>query len=557
MIPSNFGGFGHILFGIATILAVLIIFGASKRFRPGNSSLPLKVALPSSKTNLLMTDVGTPRAKLRRKREDRLPDHGPESNGKSGFESKLHSRESLENILSMTAFFGDIIMIILGFMLGGRLLHQSNLIPSYVKSLPMPTLSDSYNLILASLIMVLYGLFGRNLYEYRRLLLPSKTLGNLIRSLGFCLFAFVGVSLVVHTDPPIHKIFFICTVFPIFLSIYCWRLLLGQIIKHTYLSAHLRRRLVVIGGGSQTRRIQKALEANSDTEFIGWVQAIKPNHVSELEKYRLGSLHELGNILQRHTINIAVLTESESLQREGVLAVAKACENEHVQFKMVPHFFEILISGLRPDIIGGIHLLGVDSLPLSGYRNRFMKRSIDIVGALVGLIFSAPLILIFGTLVYCESPGPIFYKQIRQGRKGRLFYIIKIRSMYVNAEAFGKPQWAQQNDQRRLRIGTFIRKWNIDEVPQFWNVLIGEMSLVGPRPERPELIARFKSKFPHYQARHMCRPGITGWAQVNGWRGNTDLQERIRHDMWYLENWSLWLDLRIMLQTFFRNKNAY
>jgi lipopolysaccharide/colanic/teichoic acid biosynthesis glycosyltransferase len=138
-----------------------------------------------------------------------------------------------------------------------------------------------------------------------------------------------------------------------------------------------------------------------------------------------------------------------------------------------------------------------------------------------------------------------------------MFYIFKIRSMHVNAEALGKPQWAQQNDQRRLRIGTFMRKWNIDEVPQFWNVLIGEMSLVGPRPERPELIARFKSKIPHYQARHIYRPGITGWAQVNGWRGNTDLDERIRHDIWYLENWSVWLDFRIMIHTFFRRENAY
>jgi len=304
-------------------------------------------------------------------------------------------------------------------------------------------------------------------------------------------------------------------------------------------------------------RILRALGENSDMEFVGWVQANKPNHIADLDEYRLGSLHELEEVLRRHAINVAVLTESESLQREGVLAVAKACENEYVQFKMVPHFFEILISGLHSENIGGIQLLGVDRLPLTGYRKRFLKRTIDIVGALVGLCLTVPLVVIFGSLVYWESPGPILYKQVRQGRNGRLFHIIKIRSMHLNAEAHGKAQWAQQNDQRRLRIGAFIRKWNIDEVPQFWNVLTGEMSLVGPRPERPELIDRFKSKIPHYQARHMYRPGITGWAQVNGWRGNTDLQERIRHDIWYLENWSVWLDFRIMVQTFFRRENAY
>jgi exopolysaccharide biosynthesis polyprenyl glycosylphosphotransferase len=199
----------------------------------------------------------------------------------------------------------------------------------------------------------------------------------------------------------------------------------------------------------------------------------------------------------------------------------------------------------------------VEALPLTGYRNRFAKRSVDIAGALVGLSVAVPLIVVFGALVYWESPGPILYKQRRIGRKGREFHILKIRSMKVNAEAEGKAQWAQANDQRRLKIGAFMRKWNIDEVPQFWNVLTGEMSLVGPRPERPELIARFKSRIPHYQARHIYRPGITGWAQVNGWRGNTDLEERIRHDIWYLEHWSLWLDFRIMLQTFYKRENAY
>jgi exopolysaccharide biosynthesis polyprenyl glycosylphosphotransferase len=421
----------------------------------------------------------------------------------------------------------------------------------------MPSISRSYSLILAGSVIVFWGFVGRKLYNYKSLLSPSRIWHKFVEALGFYLLAFLGISLVVRTDPPIPWIYFVCAAVVIFLNIYNWRLVLSQILQHPAMASRLRRRLVVIGGGPQTLRIQKTLGENADMEFVGWIQVIKPNHISELEEYRLGSLHELGGILQKYAVDIAVLTESESLQREGVLAVAKACENEYVQFKMVPHFFEILISGLHAENIGGIQLLGVDCLPLSGYRNRFIKRTVDVVGALVGLTIATPLILLFGALVYWESPGPILYKQVRLGRNGRLFHIIKIRSMQMNAEAAGKAQWAQANDQRRLRIGTFMRKWNIDEVPQFWNVLIGEMSLVGPRPERPELIARFKSKIPHYQARHMCRPGITGWAQVNGWRGNTDLEERIRHDIWYLEHWSLWLDFWIMLQTFVRRENAY
>jgi exopolysaccharide biosynthesis polyprenyl glycosylphosphotransferase len=557
MIPSHFGNIWGIFGVMAGLLVVWTIFGVIRRFRSRHFSLASKIGPPLSRYGGL-ADAATKTLELHRKRAHKPHRNEPHGNrkGKPAFKAKQYSRESLENILSMTAIAGDFAMIVLGFVLA-NLLCQSSLIPASIQTLPMPSLSKSYNLIVAGSVIVLWRLVGKELYHYRSLLFPSKIWHKIIEPFAFCLLAFIGINLVVRIDPPVPWIFFVCAVFLIFLNIYNWRLLLSQIIQHPALSSRLRRRLVVIGGGSQTMRIQKALGENSDMEFIGWVQANKPNHIAELEEFRLGSLHELGSILQSNAINVAVLTESESLQREGVLAVAKACENEHVQFKMVPHFFEILLTGLRPDRVGGIQLLGVDSLPLSGYRNRFAKRTIDIVGALVGLTLSAPLIVIFGALVYWESPGPVLYKQVRQGRNGRLFHILKIRSMHVNAEAHGKAQWAQQNDQRRLRIGAFMRNWNIDEVPQFWNVLIGQMSLVGPRPERPELIARFKFKIPHYQARHMCRPGITGWAQVNGWRGNTDLQERIRHDIWYLENWNLWLDFRIMAQTFFRRDNAY
>lgn len=558
MIPSYISDNAVIslLILISLLGAWTFFLGAGKRFRPHNSDLTSKVALPLLKDESSLASVILKPQEHRRKTGRKLYSDGPKPGKEPAFEGKNSSRELLEMALLMVAVAGDFVVIVLGFVMASQLC-QSNLFPAYVENLPMPPISSSYKLILFSSVIVLFGLTGRELYSYRSLLFPSKIWHKAVKAMSLCLFALMGISLVVQTNPAIPWIFFVCAAFAIFLTFHSWRTVLSWVIQLPALSSRLRRRLVVIGGGPQTMRIKKALGGNSDMNFVGWVQAIKPNHIAELEEFRLGSLHELERILQTNRINIAILTESESLQREGVLAVAKACENEHLQFKMVPHFFEILISGLHPEHIGGVQLLGVNCLPLSGYKNRFVKRTIDIVGASVGLALSAPLILIFGALVYWEAPGPILYKQLRAGRNGRMFYIFKIRSMHVNAEALGKPQWAQQNDQRRLRIGTFMRKWNIDEVPQFWNVLIGEMSLVGPRPERPELIARFKSKIPHYQARHIYRPGITGWAQVNGWRGNTDLDERIRHDIWYLENWSVWLDFRIMIHTFFRRENAY
>ncbi len=467
-----------------------------------------------------------------------------------------HSRDAWQLGLTLVVIAVDYLTIASGFLLT-TLLLRTDWIPARIAGLRPPAFTSSYDLLLPAAIFVLMGFRGRALYAYKNLLVPSRISHTLIGAMGIYCSALIGISVVVHTNPLLTWKFFVFAAVIICTITYAWRTLVSHIIRMEYFAARLRHRLVVIGGGSQALKIKTALGKCPDMEFIGWVQAIKPNHIAELDEFRLGSLHELRTILHGHEINRAVLVESESLQREGVVAVTKTCENEHVQFNMVPHFFEVLVSAVRPESIGDMTLLGVQCLPLTGLRNRMVKRTVDIVGSIIGLALSLPLMIIFGTIIFVESPGPIFYRQIRQGRNGRLFYIIKLRSMRLNAEEDGKAQWACNNDHRRLRVGAFMRKWNIDEVPQFWNVLRGQMSLVGPRPERPELIARFEATVPHYQARHMYQPGMTGWAQINGWRGDTCLEKRIHHDIWYLENWNVFLDFRIMLQTFLRQKNAY
>jgi len=554
----HYGDTGLILLSLAICLLGAWAARASMgRFKMRDLNLASKVVLPLVEEERRPSpDTSFRRRPFAPKKRSKPLRVELQDYGKAAAQVKNYSSETLANVLSITAIVGDFAMIVFGFV-EAVLLCQGNWIRSIIADAPMSSIAQNYKLILSGSIIVFWGLAGKGMYRTRNLLSPSKHWPKFIEPLFLCLVAFIIFDFAVKTNPQIPWFFFVCAMLSVFLNICIWHMLLSQVVRRTAVLNRLRRRLVVIGGGSQTMQIQKALETHSDLEFVGWVQAIRTNHVAALERFRLGPLHELPDILQKNGADVVVLTECESLQREGVLAVAKACENEHVQFKMVPHFFDIMISGLRPDRIGEIQLLGVDLLPLSGYRNCFLKRTTDIIGALVGLALAAPLILVFGAMVYLESPGPILFKQIRQGRNGKLFYILKIRSMHMNAEANGRPRWAQPNDARRLRIGAFIRKWNIDEVPQFWNVFTGEMSLVGPRPERPELIARFKSKFPHYQARHKCRPGMTGWAQVNGWRGDTDLEERIRHDIWYLENWNVWLDFQIMVQTFFRRKNAY
>jgi exopolysaccharide biosynthesis polyprenyl glycosylphosphotransferase len=268
----------------------------------------------------------------------------------------------------------------------------------------------------------------------------------------------------------------------------------------------------------------------------------------------LGTYTELPQILETGRVDILVLTDLDIVRGE-VLGLASLCEQYFVEFKIIPSYFQIFISALNLETLSGVPVLGVHKLPLDHTWNRILKRMLDITGSIVGLALSAPILLICGYLIRRESPGPIFYRQTRMARHGKLFEIFKLRSMRLDAEKHG-PQWSKKGDDRRLKIGKVLREWNLDELPQFWNVLKGEMSLVGPRPERPEFIEKFKNEIPNYHMRHLSKPGMTGWAQINGHRGESDLNDRIQADLYYLEHWSIWLDIQIMILTFWRRKNA-
>ena len=199
-------------------------------------------------------------------------------------------------------------------------------------------------------------------------------------------------------------------------------------------------------------------------------------------------------------------------------------------------------------------------LPAPRSSVKAVSRAIDVVGAAFLLAVFSPLILLVHVLVALTSSGPVFFRQLRVGVGGELFELIKFRTMVPNAESETGPVWAQSGDDRCTGIGKILRQTSVDELPQFWNVLMGEMSIVGPRPERPEFIQKFREQFPQYNLRHKMKAGITGWAQVNGFRGNTSWEKRLAHDMYYIEHWSLWLDIKIMLLTFWKgfiHREAY
>jgi putative colanic acid biosynthesis UDP-glucose lipid carrier transferase len=204
-------------------------------------------------------------------------------------------------------------------------------------------------------------------------------------------------------------------------------------------------------------------------------------------------------------------------------------------------------------------VINLSASPIVGLK-RLLKAAEDYVLATVLLVLASPLLLAIATAVKLTSPGPVLYRQVRLTRDGRPFQMLKFRSMPVRAEADSGPVWAKPGEQRATAVGAFLRRTSLDELPQLFNVLAGHMSIVGPRPERPVFVERFKHEVPGYMRKHLVKAGITGWAQVNGWRGDTGLAERIEHDLYYIENWSLWLDLKIILLTPLKglvHQNAY
>ncbi len=370
---------------------------------------------------------------------------------------------------------------------------------------------------------------------------------------------FLSISLILKFQPPVSRLYVLVSGATICSSLLLSRWALNTAVHRSSILPSLRQRVLLIGWNDEAERLAAAFGTDKAEayELIGCVRPSGRDFAKTPPDRRLvlGDQERLVDVIERQGIDMVMLADMNSAQSE-VVGLANLCEKMMVQFKVIPSYFQILVSGLHLETVSGIPILGVSDLPLDQTVNIVLKRAVDIIGSIVGLLLSMPLIAIFGAIVYAESPGPILYRQRRLGRNGKEFFIFKIRSMRLDAEAPGKVGWTTKNDPRRLRIGGFMRKLNIDEVPQFWNVLRGEMSLVGPRPERPELIRNFKDEIPHYNARHNVKPGITGWAQVRGFRGDTDLGERIKCDLWYLENWNLLLDFHIMLLTFIKRDNA-
>jgi len=330
-------------------------------------------------------------------------------------------------------------------------------------------------------------------------------------------------------------------------------------IKHFIKNGFQQKSVLLIGGSRVSERVMNLLLAFPELGYRLHGILSDDYYESMPKEHYLGKLELFPEIVRTQKIDEVII--AKPLRKEGsILNMVEQCEYEGIRFRIVPDFFRIIPNRAVIDNLGNIPLIAIRTEPLNILSNRIIKRTSDIVLSTVMLILLSPVFLILSILIKLTSKGPIFFKQKRIGANNIEFDMYKFRSMTIQDTNDSDTTWTTDNDRRITPIGRFMRRTNLDELPQLWNVLIGNMSLVGPRPEREHFVEKFKKEIPHYKVRHLVKSGITGWAQVNGWRGDTSIEKRVEHDIFYLENWSFWIDLKILWLTLFgreTNKNAY
>ena len=310
-----------------------------------------------------------------------------------------------------------------------------------------------------------------------------------------------------------------------------------------------RTRLVIVGTDEVAAIVVQRVKwaPHLGYELVGLVNG-KSGPREMLGVPVLGDEENLQEIVAQHAIDEVIISRAGATH-DQLLALIARCQRGNVNIKVIPDSFEIMAGEVTVDDLGGLPVLTVRDVGLRGWRLS-LKRVVDVSFAAAGLVVLSPIMLVVAVLIWLDERGSTFFVQERVGLDGMSFRMLKFRSMRLDASA--GSQWTVKDDPRRTRLGAFIRRNSIDELPQLINVLLGDMSLVGPRPEQPHFVERFQQHIPRYLERHREKAGITGWAQVNGLRGDTSIEERTKYDLWYVEHWSLWLDIKILIRTVFQ-----
>ena len=331
------------------------------------------------------------------------------------------------------------------------------------------------------------------------------------------------------------------------------RLQIRAALLRRQMRGHNLQRILVLGAGMLGREIARKLQDHRELglQVAGYLDDDPGKAGTTFESAPvLGTIQDVERVIEEQRIDQVYIALPLEAHKKMLRALQKV-GRELVEVKLVPDILQYATLKATLEDLDGTPVINLSQVPLQGWSS-LIKRGMDAVMSAAGLFlltFVIPVLPLVALAIWLEDRGPIFYRQERMGLDGKPFMIWKFRSMRVDAEGSSGPVWAIRNDDRRTRLGSFLRRWSVDELPQLWNVLVGDMSLVGPRPERPTFVREFKHKVPQYMLRHRVKAGITGWAQVHGWRGNTSIRKRIQYDLYYIENWSLKLDLKILWMT--------
>jgi len=331
------------------------------------------------------------------------------------------------------------------------------------------------------------------------------------------------------------------------------RVILRKTLRYLRKKGYNQKLVVLLGDGPVAKSYLRAINGERELGYraVGYVAKEKGSEPPEHDLDYLGNFEELEKILEKWRPD-EVISAIEMEDYPCTPGIVAACEKTGIKLSIIPFYARYMPTNPQFDEVGDIPLMNIRRIPLDNWANAVVKRLMDVIGATISLILFSPVMLVCAIGVRLSSPGPVIFKQERVGRRKKPFYIYKFRSMRLNDAQ--DTAWSSECDGRRTKFGAFLRKCSLDELPQFWNVLKGEMSLVGPRPELPHFVEQFKEEIPRYMVKHQVRPGITGWAQVNGLRGDTSIKSRVEHDLYYIEHWSILLDIKILFMTIFGGK---
>jgi len=396
-------------------------------------------------------------------------------------------------------------------------------------------------------------------YEPRRMVDPFAELAIVLKAHGVALLFFISITYLFE-DYKYSRLVMVYFGVTAALVLAVFRLTVRSMVRRLRAHGFSTRQVLAVGEGETIERLVDRIELFPELglRVVGIVTSETSVIASVSGKPVVGHFGDLPEIIANNRADevLIALGPGDHQELDRILELLK---DETLDVRMVPDVYRHVTLGCEVEIFDGLPIMRLNDSPLIGW-SALLKRATDVVFSLLALFFLAPAMLIIAALVKLTSRGPVLYRQERMGLDGRTFDMLKFRSMRVDAEKLSGAVWAQAGDDRRTPIGAFLRRTSLDELPQFWNVLVGDMSLVGPRPERPVFVRKFRHEIPHYMLRHKVKSGITGWAQVKGWRGNTSLVHRIECDIFYIKNWSLLLDLRILLMTVWKgfiHKNAY